>query len=122
MQIQFKGTNYQLTSEMTELATRKIQGLQKYIGKAGGEPLAYADLGKHTEAHQSGAIWYADCSIDLEGKRYYAKAQAETLRSAIDQMVGELAKELRSAKKKREVMVRRGGGRVKAFFQDFRNA
>lgn len=122
MQIQFKGTNYQLTTDMTDLATRKIQALQKYVGKVGAEPLAYADLGKHTEAHNHGDIWYADCSIVADGRRFYAKAQAETLRSAIDKMVGELAKELRSAKKKREVMVRKGGGRVKAFFRDFRNA
>ncbi|MDB5195338.1 MAG: hypothetical protein JWO84_522 [Parcubacteria group bacterium] len=122
MQIQFKGTNYELTSDMTDLATRKVEGLQKYVGKTGSEPLAYVDLGKHTEAHHTGAIWYADCNLDVEGKRYYAKAEAETLRSAIDKMVAELAKELHSAKKKHETMIRKGGGRVKAFFRDFRNA
>jgi ribosomal subunit interface protein len=122
MNIQFKGTNYELTSDMTDLATRKIQGLQKYVGKIGAEPAAYVDLGKHSEAHQNGAIWYADCNLDVEGKRYYAKAEAETLRNAIDKMVGELAKELRGAKQKHETMIRKGGGRVKAFFRDFRNA
>jgi ribosomal subunit interface protein len=122
MNIQFKGTNYELTNDMTDLATRKLTGLSKYLGKPEKPAQAYVDLGKHTEAHQSGAVWYADCNLDVDGARYYAKAEAETLRSAVDKMTTELAKELRSAKKKREAMVRKGGGRVKAFFQDFRNA
>jgi ribosomal subunit interface protein len=122
MQIQFKGTNYELTTEMTELATRKLEGLSKYLGKPVKPAQAYMDLGKHTEAHTNGSIWYADCNLDVDGTRYYAKAEAESLRNAIDKMTAELAKELRSAKKKHEAMVRKGGGRVKAFFQDFRNA
>lgn len=117
MQIQFKGTNYTLDPFLTSLAERKIEGLGKYTAKAGSEPIAYVDLGKFTEAHQNGAVWYADCNFDVEGKRYYAKASAETLRSAIDKMVAELAKELRRDHKKKHSLLKRSGSRVKEFFR-----
>jgi ribosomal subunit interface protein len=117
MQIQFKGTNYELTDEITELAARKLESLGKYTGTTGSEPMAYVDLGKFTEAHQNGDIWYGDCSLDVEGKRYYAKATADSLRTAIDRMVGELGRELRRAHKKQHSLLRRGGARVKEFFR-----
>jgi len=118
MQIQFKGTNYELTSDMTDLATRKIQVLEKYTGKTGSEPMAYLDMGKRTEAHQnSDDLWYADCNLDIEGKRYYAQADAPTLRSALDRMTAELAKEVRRDHKRKHSLLRRGGARVKEIFR-----
>jgi ribosomal subunit interface protein len=117
MQIQFKGTNYELTSDITDIATRKLEGLQKYTGKSGSEPIAYVDIGKITEAHQNGDIWYTDCNLDVEGTRYYAKAQADTIRTAIDRMVAELSKEVRRANKKKHSMLRRGGMQIKNLFR-----
>jgi ribosomal subunit interface protein len=117
MQIQFKGTNYELDSALTALAEKKIRTLEKYMGKVGGEPIVYADLGKHTEAHQNGAIWYADCTITTEGKRYYAQATAENLRTAIDRMVKELDAELRKDHKKQHSLAKRTGFRIKEFFR-----
>lgn len=117
MQIQIKGTNYELAADMADLVTRKIEGLEKYTGKAGSEPAAYVDMGKLTEAHQNGNIWYADCNLDVEGKRYYAKAEAETLRAALDRMAAELAKEVRRDHKKRHSLMKRGGARIKELFR-----
>lgn len=117
MQIQFKGTNYELTDAAVEKATKKLQNIAKYIGKTASEPKAYVDLGKFTEAHVNGRIYYADVNLEVEGKRFYARAEAETLKNAFDKMAGELAKELRTANKKHQSLMRRGGMRVKEFFQ-----
>lgn len=106
---------------MTDLATSKMMTLKKYLGKPVKPAQAYVDLGKITEGQRAGDIWYADCNLDVDGKRYYAKAEANSLRTAIDKMVGELGREVRGAKKKQESMLRRGGARVKRFFNDFRN-
>ncbi|MGE5541000.1 MAG: HPF/RaiA family ribosome-associated protein [Bacillota bacterium] len=113
MQIQFKGTNYELTPDVTDLATRKIEGLEKYCAQSDQEPMAYLDMGRLTEAHQNGNVWYADCNFDVEGRRYYAKAEAETLRNALDRMTAELAKELRRDHKKRHTLPKRVGAKVK---------
>lgn len=117
MQIQFKGTNYELAADMTDLATRKVEALQKYLGKEEKPVLAYVDLGKQTAAHNSESLWYADCNLDVEGKRYYAKAEADTLRTAVDRMVGELSRELRAGSKKDKMMARKAGSRFKEFFR-----
>lgn len=122
MQIQFKGTNYELNEKMTDLATRKLERLKKYLGKREKPALAYVDLGRYPDTRQNGAVWYADTNLDVDGVRYYAKAEADSLRTAVDRMIAELSRELIVAKKKRESMARKGGMQVKRFFADFRNA
>lgn len=117
MQIQFKGTHYELKSDMTDLATRKIQALRKYLGKSERPVLAYVDLGRQAGAQNSGSVWYADCNLDVEGKRYYAKAEANTLRTAVDKMVGELGRELRAVSRREKTEARKGGARLKEFFR-----
>ena len=113
MQIQFKGTNYELTSEETDLTSRKIGNLKKYLGKDDKEVHAYVSLGKHTEAHHTGDIWFAECKLDAEGKTFFARAQSDSLRSATDKMVSELSQELRGAKRKHQSLFRAGGSKIK---------
>lgn len=117
MTIQFKGTNYELAGDMTDLAERKLHSLKKFLGKPEKPAQAYVDLGKVTEAHQNGPVWYAEANIDVDGTRFNAKAQAETLRTAIEKMAKEMGQELRVAKKKRETLKRKDGGRLKNFFR-----
>ena len=113
MQIQFKGTNYELTAEENDLISRKVSSLKKYLGKDEKDILAYVSLGKHTEAHQHGDIWFAECKLDVEGKSFFARAQSDSLRSATDKMIGELSQELRVAKRKNQSFLRRGGATLK---------
>ena len=113
MQIQFKGTTYELTPEENDLISRKVSSLKKYLGKSEKDVLAYVNLGKHTEAHQHGDIWFAECKLDVEGKSFFARAQSDTLRSASDKMIGELSQELRIAKRKHQSFLRRGGSKIK---------
>lgn len=113
MQIQFKGTNYELTSTETDLTAKKVSNLKKYLGKDENGAHAYVNLGKHTEAHHHGDIWFAECNLDVAGKRYFARSEADTLRSATDKMVGELAREVKGAKRKQQSLLRRGGSRLK---------
>ena len=117
MQIQFKGTNYELTDEITDFAEKKFSSLRKFLGKPEKPNLLYIDLGKLTEAHQSGAVWYADANATINGERYYAKAEAENIRSAIEKAAKEITQELRTATKKRQSMTKRSGSRLKEFFR-----
>lgn len=117
MQIQFKGTNYELTDEITDFAERKFSSLKKFLGKPEKPNLFYVDLGKTTEAHQSGAVWYADVAVALDGERYYAKAESENLRAAIEKAGKELYQELRTASKKRHSVAKRSGSRLKELFR-----
>lgn len=113
MQIQFKGTNYDLADDMTTLTERKLQSLKKFLGKPEKPAQVYVDLGMLAEAHANGDAWYAETNIDIDGTRFNAKAEAKTLRNAVEKMTKELATELRAAKKKRETANRKAGGRFK---------
>lgn len=113
MQIQFKGTHYELTPEENDLLTRKVSTLQKFLGANHDEAHAYVTCGKHTEAHHKGDVWFSECNLDVEGKRYFARAEADTLRSASDKMIAELSREVRMAKRKKQSLFRRGGSHIK---------
>ena len=117
MQIHFKGTNYELTPEISEHATKKLQGLRKYLKRAHEMAYVYVDLGKETEAHQNGRIWYADINLEWNGEKFYAKALEETLENAVDKATNELKSALQSAREKRQSLVRKGGGMFKSLMQ-----
>ncbi len=102
MQIHFKGTNYDLPANITELARKKVESLAKYIGDKKESARAYVDLGKETEAHQNGNIWRTDINFDVEGSRFYAKAVEDSIEKAIDRSVSELARELQTARKRQQ--------------------
>ncbi|MEK7602356.1 MAG: HPF/RaiA family ribosome-associated protein [Patescibacteria group bacterium] len=122
MQIQFKATNYELGPEMTDLATKKLLSLRKYLGKNDRPVYIYADLGKTSEAHQNGEVWFTELNLDMEGTRYNVRATAESLRSAIDKASGELGEKLKTEKNKRESTLKKSGARIKDFFRFGRDA
>ncbi len=117
MNIQFKGTNYEITPDIQKITTRKLESLQKFLGKRDTPALAYVDLGKITQAHVNGNVWYADIHLTVDGISHYAKAESDSIRTAVDTMIGELNRELRVAKKKRESILRKEGNRFKNLFR-----
>jgi len=117
MQIHFKGTNYELPVNITTLARKKVEALKKYIGDRQEIARAYVDLGKETEAHQNGAIWRADINFDVDGNRFYAKAIEDSIEKAIDKSVIELARELQTARKRQQSLVKKGGGVLKSLMR-----
>ena len=119
MQIHFKGTNYEITEEASTHARKKLQSIRKLLGKGKHAAYAYVDLGKETEAHANGRIWYADINLDSNGNRFYAKATEETLENAIDRAVNELKSELLTARKREQSLMRKGGGMLKSLMRGF---
>lgn len=117
MQIDFKGTNYELQSEITALAQKKVETLGKYLGRDRDNARAYIDLGKESEAHQNGKFWRTDISVDSEGTRFYAKAVEDSMEKAIDKAVAELGTEIRRTRRREQSLVRKGGGVIKSWMR-----
>ena len=117
MQIHFKGTNYDLPGNISALAKKRVEGLTKYLGKGKENARAYVDLGKETGAHQNGNIWRADINFDVDGNRFYAKAIEDSIEKAIDRSVNELASELRTAFKRQQSLVKKGGSIIKSLMR-----
>lgn len=117
MQIQFKGTNYDLADDIAVLAERKLQGLKKFLGKPEKPAQAYVELGMLPEMRENGDTWFAETNLEVEGALFRAKTEAKTLRNAIEKMTKELTTELRGIKKRRETASRKAGGRFKEFMR-----
>ena len=113
MNIQFTAVNYELTVDETSLFEEKLSTLEKFSGKGQKEVYLHVTLGKATEAHQHGGIWFAEGNINVNGKKYFAKATTESLRGAVDEVLAELSRELSKAKDKRGSFVKRGGAKIK---------
>lgn len=119
MQLHFKGSNYEITPEISAHATKKLTSLKKHLGKKRERAYAYIDLGKETDAHQNGRIWYADINLEWEGQKFYARAVEETLENAVDRAVNELKREIHTARKRKLSLTRKGGMIFKSFIQGF---
>lgn len=119
MQLHFKGSNYEITPEISAHATKKLTNIKKHLGRGKDQAYAYVDLGKETEAHQNGRIWYADINLEWEGQKFYAKATEETLEHAVDKAVNELKSEIHTARKRKQSLTRKGGAVFKSFIQGF---
>lgn len=122
MQITYKGTNYEITSEIRTFAEKKLSALNKFEGKnVSTEALLYVELGRETEAHQNGRVWRAELNFDKEGSRFRATATEESLEHAIDRAIVELSRELRTAKSQKESLGKRGGAMLKSMLRGFRS-
>lgn len=113
-----KDVESQATDELTSQGERKISALKKYLGESGETSEAYVDLGRVTEAHKNGDVWFAQINIDASGEKFHAKAEGLRLQIALDSAIKEIEAELRSTKKKKENMLRKGGAVIKSFMQD----
>lgn len=119
MQIRFKGIHYDLPATITERAQKKLSSIRKYLGRDADTARAYVELGKISEAHQTGPIWQALINFSFRGGAFRAEAVEETIENALDRATGELAKEVRRSKKKQESLIRRGGALFKMLSQRF---
>lgn len=109
MEIRYKGLQYDLPAPVTDRAQKKLLALKKYLKGNDEVAHAYVELGKETEAHQTGRIWLARINFTHNGTMYRAEACEETIENAIERATDELAKELRRSKKKNESLLRKGG-------------
>lgn len=119
MEIRYKGLQYDLPHAVTEKAQKKLLALKKYLGRDADNARAYVELGRETNAHQSGRIWVARINFSSRGTLYRAEATEETIENAIDEASNELGKELRRAKRKNENLFKKGGLVFKTFARGF---
>lgn len=72
-------------------ATEKLSSLNKFLPENGDSSSFNLRLGKITNHHNSGKIFYADISIKTPEKNFGALVEAEDIYAAIDQLKDDLA-------------------------------
>lgn len=120
MDIQFKGTKYEPTTEIIKHAKSKIVPLEKFIDESTSAALAFIEFERAVGSKQQGDVWRAELTITQEGKRFRAESTKAKLDHAITTVARDVGRELRRAKGKNEALFKKGSATVKALLRGFK--
>ncbi len=109
--IQFKTTRTNVTENIKQVVEDKFQSLEKYIGSESDVKIAIEF--EQVAPHNNGPIHRVEANFWLAGKLFRAEATEESFERAIDVVRAELDQELRTARTKKESMMRKGGRKIK---------
>lgn len=118
MNISIKATNLELTPALKDYAEKRMKGIVKFTD---GDAMIALELGKVSGHHKQGEIFEARVNITTPlGKQYYAVSEKADMYEAIDDVRGEVVREITSAKGKQDSLFRRGARSVKKLLKGFR--
>jgi ribosomal subunit interface protein len=107
--ISFKYTDTEVTHELQNLLTHKLESIYKYLE----EPtLIEVEFRKEAPKH-NGAVFVVEVNCTVKGELFRATATEESFEKAIDVVRNELDKELRRSRKKRNNLFIKGARRIK---------
>lgn len=119
MRINIKSTNVTLDDEIRSYLDKRLLGIDKFLPAGEDSYIADVELAKTTRHHHAGEIFKAEINVHIGGKSFRAVSEREDLRSAIDDMKDEIARELGSNKEKRFALIKRGGQKLKDLMRKF---
>lgn len=119
MHIKIKATNTTLTPQIEEYISKKVEALDKLVSKEDTSAQVAVEVGKTTEHHKSGDVFFAEFNLHIAGGDFIAKQEAADLYAAIDIAKDELMHAVRAHKGKQQTMLRRGGQMVKNMLRGF---
>ena len=105
MKIIIKGAKIKLTPILKDFVEEKITDLEKLFEskiKRDFEVRAFVEIGKTSEHHRKGDIFFAECQIFLPGKGVRAVAEKEDLKLAICEVKDQLQVQLKKYKEIKE--------------------
>lgn len=97
MQIIVSGKGVDLTNAVETYVNKKLEGLDKFFA---GIIRADVVLGKTTNHHQKGDIFFAECKLGVPGAELFAKKEAAAVYEAVDFLRDYLEVELKKHKVK----------------------
>src|SRR3989344_5624402 len=101
MQINLQSKNVELSDEIRDYALKRVTNLEKLLSrreKKGGEAKVLVDISRSTNHHKAGDVFHADCSLNIDGKNFYAASDSEDLYSVIDEVKEMLFNEISKEK------------------------
>jgi putative sigma-54 modulation protein len=115
MQINLVSKNIELTDEIRDYALKRVTNLEKFLSSLseGSEASATMEVSKSTNHHRAGEVFHADCSLMVNGEKFYAESDNEDVRAAIDDVKEKLFNEITKSKDRKQTLFRRGAGSVK---------
>ena len=104
MKIDISTKNISLDEPIRIFIEEKIGGLDHLIGNSDGQ--AKVEIGKPSEHHRSGDIFFAEVNLTLGGKLIRATCDHEDLYNAITGVKDELQVQIKKFKEKRTDLAR----------------
>lgn len=124
MNINLQSKNIELSEEIKDYVLKKVTNLEKFLKhkeNAGGEVSVNFEISKSTNHHNQGEIFHADCSINIDGEKFYASADAEDERTAIDEIREKIFQDINKKKNKKSELFLRGARKVKEMMKGITN-
>ena len=113
MQIDTKATNLELTPQISDYISKKVDSLGRLLNQNDTSVRAFVEVGKTTQHHQSGDVFFAEINLYTAHGDFRARTEKDTLFAAIDIAKDDMASELGRNKKKKTSILRRSGARMK---------
>lgn len=90
-----KTTNLELTEAIENYVREKIGALQKFLKNIELPQSARIEIGKSTDHHRKGKIFFAEVNLELPHKMLRATVDSEDLYLAIDLVKREMEREIK---------------------------
>ena len=99
MKIIIKSTKIKLSPSLYNYIEEKIGGLKKFLKNIDNNLIeAIIEVGKPSQHHQKGDVYYAEANLRLPGKILRAEAKEWDLRAAIDKIKDDLGRKINNYK------------------------
>lgn len=116
LNINLQSKNIDLAEDIKDYVLKKVTNLEKFLNTVdadGGEVYVNFELSKSTNHHKAGEVFHADCSVNINGDKFYASADAEDERSAIDEIKEKIFRDISKRKDREQTLFKRGATSVK---------
>lgn len=106
-------TGIEQTTAIDKYIAKKLSVLESFVGED-DSAIAEVEIGKQSNHHRSGLIYFAEINLHITGKNLRAVNEAEDLYSAIDQVKDDIQRQVVSYHDKRRAVGKKGRALVKA--------
>lgn len=113
MNINIKGTNFDLTESLRVYTSQKIQDLSHLLPGGMENANVFVELGRTTLHHNKGDVFRAEIIIKMPGSSLRAESSAADVYAAIDMVKDELHTEILKFKNKKDALYKRGWRKIK---------
>ncbi len=116
MQITASTKNFELTPEVEEYIDKKINSVAKFHSQI---IRAHVTLGKETNHHLKGDIYFAEAKMEIPGNDIFGKKQGSSVFEAVDLLKDYLEVELKKHKAKLQQHIKKAQvvGRIQKEYQ-----
>lgn len=105
--------DFELTNAIKEYAEDKVSALAKYLSEDGDAVKYNLRLGKTSNSHNAGKIFYAELGIAVPHKHYDARIEAEDTYASIDLLKDEMAEIIKNHRDKLRTVSRHDAQKFK---------